>query len=185
MVDRIELVAELGALQLKLTSTAERGLEKTLNKAIGQMLTGLPLEAAKEAPGSVRSHIIQSFTDALTMAELKKVSKLWDPKRTVSSTLAHSDLAHDLKDLLNGKRSPFQPTKLSLPQALSLGDAEKSELVYGILRFCTTPQLKALLKKWDKHSEINKSSDPSAIRRQLMALLSGGVVASPTPKVKK
>tara|TARA_R110000796_G_scaffold49335_4_gene117819 strand:- start:3792 stop:4352 length:561 start_codon:yes stop_codon:yes gene_type:complete len=186
MVDRIELVAELGALPLKLTSTAERGLEKTLNKAISQMLTGLELETAKRAPGSVRQHVAQSFSDALTMAELKKVSKLWEPKRTVSAGLAHSELVRDLVELLEGRRTPFVPTKLSLPQARSLGGVAKSELASGIQHFCTPPQLKALLKKWDKHSDINKASDMDAIRHRLLALLSEEVVAaSAPPKPKK
>lgn len=185
MVDRIELVTELGALPLKLTSTAERGLEKTLNKAISQMLTGLELDTAKSAPGSVRKHVAQSLSDALTMAELKKVSKVWEPKRTVPAGLAHSELARDLVELLEGRRSPFVPTKLSLPQARSLGGIAKSELASGIQHYCTSPQLKALLKKWDKHSDINKASDMSSIRHRLLALLSGEVVAAPAPPKPK
>tara|TARA_R110001599_G_scaffold24650_3_gene88874 strand:- start:548 stop:1111 length:564 start_codon:yes stop_codon:yes gene_type:complete len=186
MVDRIELVAELGALPLKLTSTAERGLEKTLNKAISQMLTGLELDAAKSAPGSVRKHVAQSLSDALTMAELKKVSKLWEPKRTVSAGVAHSELARDLVELLEGRRSPFVPTKLSLPQARSLGGVAKSELASGIQRFSTPPQLKSLLKSWDKHSALNQSSDVNGVRNRLIALLVGEItVTDPPPKQNK
>jgi len=77
------------------------------------------------------------------------------------------------------------PTKLSLPQARSLGDIAKSELASGIQRYCTSPQLKALLKKWDKHSDINKASDMDSIRHRLLALLSGEVVATPAPPKPK
>lgn len=170
MLDRIELIQGLNRLPLKMTGTAQRGLEKTLDKAVGQMLLGLPLPAARAAPSSVRKAISEGLNEALVMADLKKVSKLWEPKRTVAPGVAHGELAADLTDLMEGRREPFEPTKLSLIQARALGGSARAELVLGIQRFATLPQLKATLKKWDKASTVDSAEK---IRVRLVELLRG------------
>lgn len=170
MLDRIELIQGLNRLPLKMTGTAQRGLEKTLDKAVGQMLLGLPLPAARAAPSSVRKAISEGLNEALAMADLKKVSKLWEPKRTVAPGVAHGELAADLTDLMEGRREPFEPTKLTLIQARALGGSAKAELVLGIQRFATLPQLKATLKKWDKASTADTAEK---IRARLLELLRG------------
>ncbi len=170
MLDRIELIQALNRLPLKVTGTAQRGLEKTLDKAVGQMLVSLPLPAAQAAPSAVRKAISEGLNEALAMADLKKVSKLWEPKRTVAAGVAHSELAADLTDLMEGRREPFEPTKLSLIQARALGGSAKAELVLGLQRFATLPQLKAILKKWDKASTADTAEK---IRARLVELLKG------------
>ncbi len=171
MLDRFELLRELNGQPLKLNGAAHRALEKTLNKAIAQMMVGLSLDAAKAAPESTRRAIAAGFAEALAMAELKKVSKLWDPKRAVPASIAHADLAGDLVALMEGQRRPFEPTKLGLAQARSLGKKEKDELVLGIQRFASLPQLKAILKKWDKASPLNTGGDEKVIRAALREML--------------
>lgn len=171
MLDRFELLIALNSQPLKLNSAGHRALEKTLNKAIGQMIVGLSLDAAKAAPESTRKAIAAGFAEALAMAELKKVSKLWDPKRAVAASIAHADLAGDLISLMEGQRRPFEPTKLGLAQARSLGDKDKAELVLGIQRLASLPQIKAILKKWEKASPLNTGGDEKAIRAALLGML--------------
>jgi hypothetical protein len=183
MLDRIVLLSELNSLQVEMKATAQRALEKTLNKAIGQLLAGLPLAEAMSAPQTTRQLISIGFEESLTMAEIKKVSKLWEPKRTVPASIAHTELAQDLTDLMDGRRKPFVPTKLTLPQARSLGSADARELKLGLERFATAAQLKALLKKWDKHSALNKGGKEPEIRERLLSLLLHR--AEPDPKPAK
>jgi hypothetical protein len=171
MLDRFELLRALNSQPLKLNGAAHRALEKTLNKAIAQMVVGLSLDAAKAAPESTRKAIAAGFAEALAMAELKKVSKLWDPKRAVPASIAHADLAGDLVALMEGQRRPFEPTRLGLAQARSLGEKDRAELVLGIQRLASLPQLKAILKKWDKVSPLSTGGDERAIRSALLALL--------------
>lgn len=171
MLDRIELLRDLNGLPLKLKGADQRALEKTLNKAIGQMLFGLPLPAARAASTQSKRAIFAGFVEALTMAELKKVSKLWEPKRAVPTSISHAELAADLAALMNRERELFEPTKLGLAQARSLGVAEKAQLILGIERFASLAQLKTILKKWDKASPLNSGGDEKAIRAALLALL--------------
>jgi len=171
MLDRFELLRELNAQPLKLNSAAHRALEKTLNKAIAQMIVGLTLQAARSAPESTRKAIAAGFAEALAMAELKKLSKLWEPKRAVPASAGHAELAADLVALMEGQRAPFEPTKLGLAQARSLGDKDKAELLLGIQRLASLPQLKAILKKWDKASPLNTGGDEKAIRAALLGML--------------
>jgi hypothetical protein len=171
MLDRIELLRDLNGLPLKLTGTAQRALEKTLDKAIGQMLVALPLAAARRASPQAHRMISAGLIEALTMAELKKLSKVWEPKRAVPQGAGHAELAADLIALMNGDREPFEPTKLGLAQARSLGGAEKAALAQGIERYASAPQLKPILKKWDKASPLNTGGDEKAVRAALLALL--------------
>jgi hypothetical protein len=171
MLDRFELLRELNGQPLKLKSSDRTALEKTLNKAIAQMLVGLTLDAARGASPTARQAIAAGFAEALALAELKKVSKLWDPKRAVPASAAHAELAGDLVALMEGQRSPFEPTKLGLAQARSLGEKEKVELMLGIQRLASLPQLKPILKKWDKASPLNTSGDEKAIRAALFEML--------------
>lgn len=168
MLDRIELMHGMNRLPLKMTGTAQRALEKNLDKAVGQMLLGLSLSTARAAPATVRKSVSEALNEALTMADLKKVSKQWEPKRTVGAGTAHRDLASDLVDLIEGRREPFQPTKLSLIQARALGTSAKAELILGIDRFATLPQLKATLKKWDKASTLDTADK---IRARLIDII--------------
>ena len=171
MLDRFELLRALNSQPLKLKSSDRTALEKTLNKAISQMVVGLSLEAAKAAPDSTRCAIATGFAEALGMTELKKVSKLWDPKRDVPASTAHVELAADLVALMEGQRSPFEPTNLGLAQARSLGEKEKAELVLGIRRFASLKQMKPILKKWDKASPLNAAGDETTIRAALFEML--------------
>jgi hypothetical protein len=184
MSDRIALLSELGKLPLKMNAASSRTLEKTLNKAIAAMLAGLPLDGAQSAPAATRRLISASFEDSLTMADLKKVSKLWEPKRTVPPSIAHTELARDLTDLMEGRRRPFVPTKFTLPQALSAGDGDCVDLVRGLERFAVAKDLKATLKKWDKFSPLNQGGKEDEIRRHLLALLRGGAEPVPPPPKK-
>lgn len=173
MLDRIELLRDLNGLPLKLKGAEQRALEKTLNKAIGQMLFGLALPTARAASGPTKAAVFAGLVEALTMAELKKVSKLWEPKRAVPASISHAELASDLAALMNSEREPFEPTKLGLAQARSLGEKEKADLALGIQRFASPTQLKAILKKWDKASPLNTGGDEKAIRGVLLTMLRG------------
>lgn len=168
MLDRVDLLRGLNTLPLRLTGPSRQALTKTLDKALGQMLAGLPLAAARAAPPPVRASVSEALYEALTMAELKKVSKLWEPKRTVAPGVAHSALAADLTDLMEGRREPFEPAKLTLAQARALAGPAKADLLLGIERFATLPQLKTILKKWDKASAADTAD---RIRTRLLELL--------------
>lgn len=171
MLDRIELISELNKQSLKLNSTAQKGLEQTLNKAIGQMLAGLMLPQAKAASPDIQNLVAKSFEEALSMAELKKISKLWEPKRTLPAGIAQRELASDLVSLMRAERAPFEPTKLSLAQARSLGAHDRADIALGFERYATLTQLKATLKKWDKTSPLATQGDTASVRSALMTLL--------------
>ncbi|HPF23708.1 MAG TPA: hypothetical protein PK417_09530 [Hyphomonas sp.] len=102
-----------------------------------------------------------------------------ETKRTVPASNAHTELAQDLTDLMEGKRKPFVPTKLSLPQARSLGSDEVLEL--RLERFATISQLKAILKKWEKHTEFKKSGIEQEVRQRLLMLLANTNEPHPMP----
>lgn len=185
MVDRIGLLHNVANLPLELTTPLERNLEKSLNKSISVLLLGLDLEAARNSSDGVRREIIESLSACLSMAELKKVSKKWDPKRTVTSDTSHEELTRDLATLLNREREPFLPPKLTFNQANSLGNRDQRSLREAISHFCTPPQVKALVKKWDKFSELATSTNTTAQRSHLLSLLDGGKEISPRPAKKK
>jgi hypothetical protein len=173
MLDRIELLSELNSLALKLTGTNQRALEKTLDKAVGQMLLGLTLPIARAATPAVRRTIVEGLNEALDAAALGKVSKLWEPKRDVPKGIAHAELVADLAALMEGQREPFEPTRLGLAQARSLGEQDKAALQVDIQRFASLKHLKPILKKWDKASPLNTAGDEKAIRVALIILLQG------------
>ncbi|MEZ6002056.1 hypothetical protein [Hyphomonas sp.] len=182
MLDRIELISAVNGFPLKISATAQRALHKTLDKALGQMLVALPLEAAQAATATEQRMIIEAFTESLSMADLKKISKLWEPKRTVTSSVAQTELARDLEQLLFRSREPFKPTTLSLAQVRSLSDADRGTIETGIRRFATASQAKALLRKWDKHNNLKTGGGDAEIRERLLDLIAGAEAVPKPPK---
>lgn len=171
MLDRIEALRQLDALSPKLNVTGERALEKALNKAIAMTLSGVDLEVVKGAGPRTQQNLKRALADCLTMAELKKVSKKWEPKRTVTAGTSHQELVGQLTDLLEERRLPFSPPKLSLAQARSLDPIQTNALSYQIVELCTPAQIKSLLKKWDKRNKSAQTKGVEAQSSHLIALL--------------
>ena len=179
------LLAELSSLNPSLKASEEKALVGSLNKALALALAGIELNDARECSTSVRKQIYSCLADCLTLSELKKVSKKWEPKRTVSSSIAQSELVEDLKQLAEREREPFVPSKLTLNAALSALPADRIALEQGIMRFATPAQLKSMLKKWDKHANAPSNLSATQLRDQLLSLLHGKVTPAPKPPKQK
>ena len=181
MLDRVVALQQLETLRPTLNVTAERAFEKALNKAIALAMSGVDLADARKADPSTQRNIKSALEDCLTMAELKKVSKKWEPKRTVTSSTSHQELVDQLTELLEEKRTAFQPPKMSLAQARSFDPKEAAALAYQIEHLCTPAQIKSLLKKWDKHNQALLTRGAEAQSNHLIVLLNGE--ANPATKL--
>ena len=188
MANRLSVISSLNDLTPKLPETAKTQLINALNKSIAILFSGTNLEAIRGCSGSERKAFVEAMSDGLKLPDLKKVSKAWDPKRTVLAGTSFTQLLGELSELMNGEREPFLPPKMSLPDALRLSGQEKAMLADDIARFATAPQLKGLLKKWDKlglGGDAMKMALPK-LRHNLCGLLREDLRPTlPSPKASK
>lgn len=150
-------------------------------------MLGVELSEVLKMSDDARRRIADVVSEVLTFTELKKVSKRWDPARTVDTNLSHSDLIEQIKQLVEGVREPFKPiAKLTLSRAHALDEASKANAAEGIERLIPDKQVLSLLKKWDKHSPKATSASGDEMRTHLVDLLYERQDAiSPPPKPKK
>jgi hypothetical protein len=171
MVDRVSLIAGLAGELPPLSASANVQAEKALNKVIALFMQQMPLAAARRLTGPAAHDLRRALEDVLTRAELKTVSKLWDPKRAVGNETSQSELAGQLAELLDGDREPFDPSPRPLQEARALDTKSRERLKDGLVRFASRPQLNAILKKWDRSTVFAANVPRAAIVRHLCELL--------------
>ena len=187
MVDRLEAIIDLTGLRPSLSLASQKALQKSLDKTLSLLVLGVDLSDIVNASGEARTRIADVLSEALTFTELKKVSKRWDPARTVDKSLSHSDLIEQVRELVEGVREPFEPVaKLALSRAHTLDEVSKANASDGIRRLMTDQQVLSLLKKWDKYSAVATSGNNSEMRKHLVELLyERKDIIKPPPKQKK
>lgn len=163
MVDRVSLVVALARAVPRLPVSTNAQAEKALNKVVGLLATNLPLDRARALPNESIDHLKSALDDVMPITDLKKVSKLWDPKRTVPSTAARTDLARELSELLDGHRAPFNPTPRPLGETRAMEPQRREQLKRDLERFATPAQLKAVIKKWDRRAAISPDTGREAL----------------------
>lgn len=186
MVDRV------GLLSVVMDRVAGRGnlsvvqaskFNDQLDKALAIVLAELTLEDARILSARERSELESTLRDILTPADLKSVSKKWEPQRKIDGSVHPNDIADGLIELLRGKREPYAPCTRTLDQARALGSAEKGSLRESISRWASDADLKSLAKKWDKENRSLPSEERSKLIARLLSLLDG--TGEPIPKQKK
>jgi cellulose biosynthesis protein BcsQ len=143
----------------------------------GSTLT-LPVTAAQTLPPAKRAELEIVVRDYLSQKEAEKLAIFWEPDRKLDADTKRT-LKDDLADLLHGNRQVYAlPKSMGLDEAREFAGEDRKVLRRAIERLAPLPDLKALLKEWDKHL-LPKPTTRDANVDRLLALLDG---AEPTPK---
>jgi hypothetical protein len=171
VVDRPTLIKSLDPIAKPTASQAEN-IRKSLEKALTDIVLALPLEAARQL-GATEKAELAHFLSRLDPKSLEKLAKIWEPKRKLDVELKRT-LAVDLIALLEAKRAPYVPFKLTLDAAR--GDAAA---IGAALAHAPAKDLSTVFKSWDKHNKSIPEQRLFVIQR-LQALLDGEApVSSP------
>jgi hypothetical protein len=171
MVDRVEL---LGVLIRSGEPSAARvvKIHQQLDKALSIALEEISLDKARDLSGSERGELVNTLRSILTIADLKKVAKVWEPKRKIDGSASQTEVAEALVALLQGERDPYVScTTFTLAQARVLGHDERRALGDSIARWAPEADLRKLAKKWDKNNDVLADMNLSKLRLALLALL--------------
>lgn len=173
MVDRVSLIVALAGKMPPLSASTNVQAEKALNKVVALFMQQMPLAAARRVSGQTAWDLRAALDEVLTRAELKKVAKLWDPRRAVGDETSQRELAGELAELLDSEREPFDPTPRPLKEARALDAEARKKLKDEFTRFASRKQLNAVLKKWDKNARYPANTARAMIAGHLCALLDG------------
>jgi hypothetical protein len=186
MVDRVRLlsvvmdrVADRGNLPVQQASK----FNALLKKALAIALAELTLEDARILSPQERSELESTLRDLLEPADLKNVSKKWEPKRKIDGHVHPDDVAEGLIELLRRKREPYSPSATTLEQARKRVSGEKANLRESISRWASDADRKSLAKKWDKDNPALTSEGRDRLIAGLLSLLDGKT--EPLVKMKK
>lgn len=171
MVDRVEL---LGVLIRSGEPSADRvaKIHQQLDKALSIALEEISLEKARDLSGSERAELVNTLRSILTIADLKKIAKIWEPKRRIDGSASQTEVAEALVALLQGEREPYAScTAFTLAQARALEHGERRDLGESIARWAPEADLRKLAKKWDKNNHALADMTLSKLRSALLALL--------------
>lgn len=176
MVDRPSLIKALDPIA-KPTSSQAENIRKSLEKALIEIVLTLPLDAARALGASEQAELVH-FLNRLEPKALEKLSKIWEPMRRLDIDLKRT-LAVDIIALLQAKREPYVPIKLSLDAARD--DAAR---VGVILARAPTKDLATVFKAWDKHNKPIPAQR-LLLTQRIQALLDGEAPESPPSKAGK
>jgi hypothetical protein len=105
MLNRSTLLSSLeGAAKLPADVTLKA--DALYDKLIVLVALQTTLDQARRLSGSSRNDLRTFVRGAMTLAELKRLSKVWDPQRKVASEITQTELSRDLCELLDGRRQP-------------------------------------------------------------------------------
>jgi hypothetical protein len=182
MVDRVEVLSVLPN-RGSLPAVPEVEFHKLLDKAIAVALSELGLQDARQLPTQDRAELEGALRHILTLADLKKVSKRWEPQRKIDDGASENRIADALVELLHGRREPYEFCTITLAQARSLGARGRDALCASIDRLAPVGDLRKLVKSWDKENRALAASDRKELASGLLALLAGRT--EPMPPLKK
>lgn len=176
MVDRITLLGSLvnASDRHMLDREAVRG---ALDSALGVLLLNTPLLAVIELPSAQREDVCATLTGGLGDKAIADLAKAWEPQRRVDADLK-SRTRHHLADLVSGRRRPYKKVKpMPLPEARNYSGDTRTELSL-VIEIGPFSEVKALLKKWDKHGDSAQLPAPQA-RDRAFALLKRTIEPAP------
>ncbi|MEM6410229.1 MAG: hypothetical protein AAF683_01680 [Pseudomonadota bacterium] len=170
MVDRVELITAV-APTVRLNATNGTKYLKALKTALILLLAEYELENARALNSTQKSELATAIDQLFTLAELKKISKKWEPKRSVASGFTQTEIVRALQDLLFEQRDPYNRPTITLTAARNMSGAEIESMLVTINRLMPKTELKAVLKKWDKKFRPPASYTVLEFRERLSDLL--------------
>src|SRR5262245_30768053 len=114
MGDRLNLFLNLAKHKWRPSGVANVEFQNALGGVIEMLVRDFSLAEAKVASGDIGPDFDAMFETVLSEKGLKALSVKWDPKRVVGRGISKGDLARDLRDLVHGRRMPFDPVAPSL-----------------------------------------------------------------------
>lgn len=175
MVDRPTLIKVLDPIARPTSSHAET-IRKALEKALTDIVLAVPLEAAQEL-GAAEKAELAHFLSRLDPRSMEKLAKIWEPKRKLDIELKRT-LAGDLIALLEKKRAPYEPLKLTLDAA-----RDDATGISDLLHHAPAKDLSTVFKTWDKHYKP-VPEQRSVVLQRLQALLRGEAPMSAPARVR-
>lgn len=118
MLDRLSLVKELDR-EVRLPAASSAKAAGLYDKLLALLVVELSLLEARNLGGSTRSALRTFIDGAMSMTDLKKLSKRWDPKRAIGRDTTQTEVRRSLCDLLDRKAEPYAPpprTRSSQPR---------------------------------------------------------------------
>jgi hypothetical protein len=96
--------------RVQLTSTATAAMRKKIAAAmIDPLLASMSLDRVREVAREGHAQILDEVIRDMTLAQLKKVSRKWNPHRKVPQDVVMRDLQVELRDLVAGRARPAEP----------------------------------------------------------------------------
>jgi flagellar motor switch protein FliG len=164
VVDRPTLIKVLDPIARPTSSHAET-IRRALEKALTDIVLAVPLKAAQEL-GAAEKGELAHFLSRLDPKSLEKLAKTWEPKRKLDAELKRT-LAIDIVALLEDKRAPYEPLKLTLDAARG-----NASVIAQTFAHAPAKDLAAVFKSWDRHNKP-VPEQRSAVMKRLAALLDG------------
>ncbi len=172
MVDRAALIQHLEP-KVEPSGSQKESIRKALDKALAELLVVLPLRAVHELPGSAKTDLI-AFIGMADQKTCEKVSALWEPKRKLDAELK-ATVRKDVLALIEARRPVYEPVTVALSEAQA---GDRKDIIAKVRSAAPVKDLKALVKKWDKHWKAAQESR-KAYEDRLVALIDGASPAQP------
>lgn len=170
MVDRVELITAV-APRVSLSAVNSAKYLKALKSALIVLLADYELSDARGLTSPQKHELATALDQLFTISELKRISKRWEPKRSVSSGFTQTEIVAALHDLLFERRDPYTRPTITLTAAREMDAAELNAMLATINKLMPKAELKAVLKKWDKKFKPAASFSIPQFRDRLSALL--------------
>lgn len=103
--DRFKAVQKLVDVS-ELSASDAKKAQGLYEKLASLYVLQIPLKDAKSLSTDLRADLKVLIGDIFALADLKKLSRKWDPKKKLPADLSQSDLAAHLVALLDGKAAP-------------------------------------------------------------------------------
>lgn len=174
MVNRVDLIRAVSP-SVKLPTKDGVAYQKALTKSLIILLANYDLEDARNLNKAEKKELATSIDQLFTLAELKRISKKWEPNRSVSSGFTQSEIVHALHTLLFEEREPYIRPKLKLNEAQALKGREYQALGAQIEKYMPLAELKKVLTLWDKKFKPPKSWSVRQYRERVLGLFVGKV----------
>jgi hypothetical protein len=172
MVDRVGLL-EVVFTRASLPVAQATLLNRLLDRALAIALAELDLQAARTLPPARRGELESALRELLTIPDLRKVAKRWEPQRRLGADMTQTEITDGLAALLHGTRQPYVPCTRPLPQARALTGADRAELDEHIARWAPAADLRRLAARWDRNNKPLAQSTRTGLAAGLLALLNG------------
>ncbi|MEO1476810.1 MAG: hypothetical protein AAFS13_10560 [Pseudomonadota bacterium] len=185
MKDHFELLLDVEPAA-NISAAEGNRLVKQTNKLLLSLLKAAPLDQVRALPAQVRGTLSGRLDVSFTFAELKAISKAWEPKRKIEDGETQTDLGRNLTSLMMGERKPYIPVgpRLTLKAARERSYEERAEITARVKRWAPKADLKRLAKKWDSFNTAIQTAHRDRQVEHILALLEGRADPQPKPARK-